>query len=384
MYLRYVEVDLLTAKRAFGKAILGGVLSAVLLLSASAGVAETMYGSAGPFEVTGQTVPPGSLLMVDQCDGSGTLVGIPVPDVGLSGIAFDSAGQLFGSTRVSSGEEPGTLVRIDPESGSLLETLGIISDGVDNIGISDLAFQPGTDVLFGISSGGGDSPCSSCLYTIDTETALATLVGQPDVTKGGGLGFAPDGTFYLTTTFSHSGNTFDPLFELVSLNPADASVLSREDALLEVPQEARGLPILSVRFDGLGVRPTDGALLATQGGGALEIYQRVILADGPRWRLLGNSVASMADLDFGPVVEPSICGDVDDDGVLSFCDGVTLRFHLADPNGLPLSLAGQSKCTVIGEPRPCDILDVSVIRRTVEGPDLSPGVAPVCQAALRP
>jgi hypothetical protein len=246
------------------RAILVGLVQAVLLLSAAESTALMMYGSAGPFEVVGQTVPPGSVVIVDQENGGGTLVGTPVADVGLSGIAFNALGQLFGSTRLQGGANPGTLIQIDPLSGTLIETVGVINDGNDNIGISDLAFQPGTDVLFGISGGGGDSPCLSCLYTIDTESALATFVGQPNVLKGGGLAFAPDGTLYLTTTVPP--NILDPVFQLVTLNTENALVLTRVDALLEVPIEVGQRVFRSVRFDGLGVRSDDGALFATQGG----------------------------------------------------------------------------------------------------------------------
>ena len=237
-----------------------GIVLGVLPLVASVAAAAAMHGSSAPFEVLGQTVPVGSLLIVDQENGSGTFVGVPIEDKGLAGIAFNSGGELFGSTRDGSVEAPSALVRIDPNSGDLIETIGTISDGTNELGIADLAFQPGTDALFGISTVDEANPCLNCLYTIDAHTALATLVGLPDVASGAGLGFGPDGTLYLTTTFSHSGDTFDPLFEVVTLDPGDASVLSREDALLEVPQEVRGLTIRSVRFDGLGVRPSDGAL----------------------------------------------------------------------------------------------------------------------------
>jgi hypothetical protein len=77
------------------RAILVGLVQAVLLLSAAESTALMMYGSAGPFEVVGQTVPPGSVVIVDQENGGGTLVGTPVADVGLSGIAFNALGQLF-------------------------------------------------------------------------------------------------------------------------------------------------------------------------------------------------------------------------------------------------------------------------------------------------
>jgi hypothetical protein len=76
------------------------------------------------------------------------------------------------------------------------------------------------------------------------------------------------------------------------------------------------------------------------------------------------------------------CGDVNDDGIVNNLDVLTFRNSLADPVQMSLPLAGERKCTVIGEARDCDVLDVTVIRRTVEGPKLAPGIAPVCQAAV--
>ena len=80
----------------------------------------------------------------------------------------------------------------------------------------------------------------------------------------------------------------------------------------------------------------------------------------------------------------TLCGDLNNDGVLDAADVDTFRDFLADPDGFPLSLEGQSKCTVIGEEGGCDILDLTIIRRTVEGPNLSPGISQVCPAAVGP
>ena len=74
--------------------------------------------------------------------------------------------------------------------------------------------------------------------------------------------------------------------------------------------------------------------------------------------------------------------DVNDDGVLNLGDVVTFRTHLANPVGVPLSAAGEGQCTVIGLVRPCDILDVTVVRRALGIPSLLPGIAPVCEAAV--
>ena len=67
-----------------------GIFSATLLVVEGDTVAATMYGSSAPFEVTGRTVPVGALLIVDQENASGTLVGVPIADQGLVGIAFNS------------------------------------------------------------------------------------------------------------------------------------------------------------------------------------------------------------------------------------------------------------------------------------------------------
>ncbi len=76
------------------------------------------------------------------------------------------------------------------------------------------------------------------------------------------------------------------------------------------------------------------------------------------------------------------CGDVNSDSSVDLADVATFRAHLADPNGMPLSPAGQAKCTVIGEAPACDILDLTVLRRALAIPPLPPGIAPVCSALL--
>ncbi len=79
---------------------------------------------------------------------------------------------------------------------------------------------------------------------------------------------------------------------------------------------------------------------------------------------------------------PEVCGDVNDDNVVDLGDVASFRAHLADPNGMPLSPEGRSKCTVIGEAPACDILDLTVLRRALAVPPLPPGIAPVCEALL--
>ncbi len=74
-----------------------------------------------------------------------------------------------------------------------------------------------------------------------------------------------------------------------------------------------------------------------------------------------------------------LCGDVADDGFVGPEDVALFRDVLA---GLAaFTLAGEAKCTVIDLPSNCDLLDLTVIRREIEGPLLAPGISQVCEAA---
>jgi hypothetical protein len=97
--------------------------------------------------------------------------------------------------------------------------------------------------------------------------------------------------------------------------------------------------------------------------------------------------------DFAGIGEPPLsdgigdtcqCGDVNDDGIVNFFDIDDYRDFLADPDGMSFPPEGENKCTVIGAQSDCDVLDISVIRRVLEAPDLLPPIAQVCEAALPP
>jgi len=78
----------------------------------------------------------------------------------------------------------------------------------------------------------------------------------------------------------------------------------------------------------------------------------------------------------------SICGDVNDDGTVDPNDVTLFRLHLADPGDFPFTTNGANKCTVaplIPSLPACDMLDVTVIRRSLQNPPLGPGRAPDCR-----
>ena len=80
-----------------------------------------MYGSNG-----NGTLNRGALITINQTNGTGTLVGTPVAGVGLPGLSFHPDGRLFAST-VTSGN-PSTLIQINPNTGALIATIGVIND----------------------------------------------------------------------------------------------------------------------------------------------------------------------------------------------------------------------------------------------------------------
>jgi sugar lactone lactonase YvrE len=219
--------------------------SGSVFLLAAAGVFVAGTARAAPlFAGNGNGgLNPGALIAVNDATGAGSVIGDPITPGGLSGLAFNSAGLLYGTT---AGSGTSNLVLINPATGTLVSTIG-------NIGftIGDLSFQPGTDILYGIRSNSG-GPGGGLLYTIDTTTGAATLVGNTQTGTGGGIAFAPDGTLY------HTGHHFQGDFTaLNTLNPATGQVLTTV--------------AINGFFDGLAVRG-DGVVFAAPGGGGDGIF----------------------------------------------------------------------------------------------------------------
>jgi hypothetical protein len=73
-----------------------------------------------------------------------------------------------------------------------------------------------------------------------------------------------------------------------------------------------------------------------------------------------------------------LCGDLDQNLIQEEADLLALRMALADPSGAPLSPVGAQRCNVIAPIRPCDIVDVAVMSRALNGPPLPPFIADAC------
>jgi hypothetical protein len=261
------------------KRTLRGLVAGIcLLLTAGTATAVVMYGG------NGNDGSAGALVTIDQTTGQGTLVGTPVPDVALSGLAFNSNTDLFGST-IDGLSSTSTLIRINPDTGTLLATVGPITVAGVPISIGDLSFQPGTGVLYGLRSNADPAKLGGRLYTINTTTGVATLVGSTGATVGGGIAFAPNGTLYQTTL------TLLGVPVLNTLNPATGAVIT------SVPD--------TLFFDSLGIRP-DGTIFASDGNDT--IYTINPTTGTPT--LIGlTHTGHPSDLDFRPEVpEPGSLG----------------------------------------------------------------------------
>lgn len=219
------------------------VFSLIGLLAATTSLASpaTVYA-----EMVGVLAGEGSgaLIRIDESTGAGSL--IADAPTSLSGVAFNASGRLF----VTSGSGTSQLLELDPATGAVLSSVPI-RIGSDGGGVADIAFQPGSGVLFGITSNfnpyfGLGAGSGGYLITIDLATGDATVVGR-DASLGdeqGGIAFAPDGTLYFTPGRNTTGF-------LHRLDPATAAIL---DTVTLSPD---------IGFMGLAVRPRDGLLFAS-------------------------------------------------------------------------------------------------------------------------
>jgi hypothetical protein len=278
------------------------VILSLTLPTVHAGV--VLYGANG-----GHPNPDGSPLsinngwldIIDQTTGAVTTVGHPAGVSKLSGLAFLASDILYGSTiNGSPGFPPplpnaptSDLVQINPATGALIKDIGLITAGGRSLQIADLAIQPGTGVLFGISaSSSGDFSAAGNLYTIDKTTGAATLVGATGDFFGA-IAFAPNGTLYMNSAdLDNTGNIVN--IQLKTLNPSNAHTLTAI-ATLDPP-------------GALGVRP-DGTIFAGNGD-AGKIYT-INPITGQETTVGNTGLNFVGDLAFQPAPEPmslAMCG----------------------------------------------------------------------------
>ena len=278
-------------------------LSMLLASPAYSASIGTLYGGNG-----GHPNPDGSplsinngwLVIIDQNTGAVTPDGHPAGVTKLSGLAFASDGTLYGSTLSRVDFPPPVvtsptshLISINPITGATINDFGSISAGGVPLQIADLAMQPGTNTLFGVSaSSSGDFSAAGNLYTINTTTGVAVKVGNTG-NFFNAIAFGPNGKLYATTAdLDNMGNLVNT--QLKTLNPLNASTLTAV-AILQVPGA------LAVRADGV---------IFEGNGDAGGIYT-INPVNGAE-TLVGNTGLNfVGDLAFKPIPEPAsmaLCG----------------------------------------------------------------------------
>lgn len=124
----------------------------------------------------------------------------------ITGLAFHpTTGVLYGSTGNNPVATGARLVTINPTTAEVT-LVGAFNAGPVNAAgnpatMADLGFDPAGN-LYGVGSIGGPQ-----LYSINTSTGQATVVGSTGLTSttGGGIAISPTGTFYGTPTASRFG-----------------------------------------------------------------------------------------------------------------------------------------------------------------------------------
>lgn len=162
----------------------------------------------------------GAIGVIDQDTGEITILDTPVPGAGITGLAFDGSGRLYGSTSLD------TLIEINPETGALIRTIGTMTAPGGQDGMTDLAWDPVNGGLYGSSHGKGPSGQDE-LYLISTTDASLTSMGSMDGALSGGftsITFGNAGVLVGKTSSSAQIGTFNTadatLIGSTSLDPA--------------------------------------------------------------------------------------------------------------------------------------------------------------------
>jgi hypothetical protein len=176
-----------------------GATAGLVLAAASAQAAEVLYTA------DGSGAKRSDLLVLDATTGN------VVEDVGLNGFSITGLAQdpgtgiLYGVTSRVDFSNPGFLVTIDKRTGAAT----LVGDLVPTMtqGVDDITFTP-DGTLYGWLEGPDD------LVTINKATGLATVVGDSGiVTSGGGIASDSTGNLYLAAS--------DDQGPLRTVNPAN-------------------------------------------------------------------------------------------------------------------------------------------------------------------
>jgi len=284
-------------------------LALVAALTPIAFSAPVLFGGNG-----GHPNPDGSplsinngwLVVVDQTSGTVTTIGHPSGIPKLSGLAFGTDGQLWGSSLAATAFPPplptsptSDLLLLNPVSGALIKDIGQITYNGTAVQIADLAVQPSSNILFGVgASSSGDFNVAGNLYAINKQTGVATRVGNTG-NFFNAIAFGPNGTLYATTAdLDNMGNLVNT--QIKTIDPVNAQTISA----LSITQAPGAL----------GVRD-DGVIFEGNGDGGGDPLGGGIYTVNPVTgveTLVGHTGLNfVGDLAFQPTPEPgaiTLCG----------------------------------------------------------------------------
>ncbi len=184
---------------------------ALLIASALSLIALPLRSDAADLYVASGQAAAGELYIINPATGA-TITDVgPLNDsaghnYGMTGLAFDPvSGVLYGSSANGNPDQStrDQLVTINPAT-ALVTPIGVYSTPAGSM--TDLSFDPNTHILYGIPSVNGAN-----LYTINPSNAQATLVGTGAgflMTNGGGLAVSSSSIIYGTPLPANFG-TYD-------------------------------------------------------------------------------------------------------------------------------------------------------------------------------
>jgi hypothetical protein len=244
--------------------------------------ADILYGTTAAGGINSE------LVILDPATGAvlrdvGPVVDAQGRHYGVSALAFQpGTGVLYGATTPLSPTAPRSLVTIDPATG-LVSRIGPFGAGMNGM---TLAFDPTSGVLFGCGTNTPD------LYRINPATGAATLVGPSGLgdTVGGALAADEAGTLYGAPT-----GASDPLRMFDEMTGGTTIVADLHGA--PIPDGA----IKAMTFD------SDGALFGTNTNripASATVFLVTIDPVTGQVSTIGRSADNLAALAFQPVAVP--------------------------------------------------------------------------------
>ena len=207
------------------------ILVALLCLATRPLIAqEILYGGMGGHN-NGDSTNDGALGIVSQTTGGVSIVGHPAGVSRITGLVFGAPGVLYGSTLDPAGGFPppsgpraSNLININVNTGAIITSAPITTGGL-SLSIADLAIQPGSGTLFGITNPDGANGGPGLLYTINKITGVATLIGNTG-TFFGSIAFAPNGTLYMSAADLDFNTGMEINKTLKTINPFTGATLT--------------------------------------------------------------------------------------------------------------------------------------------------------------